>query len=341
MRFAPWLVALALAVSGCARAEPPRAPVPSAPPSVPPLEILPDEPRPDLPVKPTSADGTKVTVTDVSRILPLTGAIAEVVFTLGLGGNVVGRDIAATFPEAAHLPLVTRAHDVSVEGVLSLRPTVILADRDTGPPEAMEQLRGSGIPVVIVDPAWSLPEVTPRIKTIARALGVAGAGDRLAERTEAQVRAARAKAQVRAARAKAQVRAARAKAPAAAKPRVAFLYLRGTAGVYLIGGKGSGADSMIEAAGGVDAGSAMGLTKAFTPITTEALIAARPDVILVMSKGLASVGGVDGLVKIQGIAQTPAGQGRRVVDIEDGSLLNFGPRTARVLETLVERLYAT
>lgn len=323
MRFAPWLVALALAVSGCARAEPPRAPVPSAPPSVPPLEILPDEPRPDLPVKPTSADGTKVTVTDVSRILPLTGAIAEVVFTLGLGGNVVGRDIAATFPEAAHLPLVTRAHDVSVEGVLSLRPTVILADRDTGPPEAMEQLRGSGIPVVIVDPAWSLPEVTPRIKTIARALGVAGAGDRLAERTEAQVRAAR------------------AKAPAAAKPRVAFLYLRGTAGVYLIGGKGSGADSMIEAAGGVDAGSAMGLTKAFTPITTEALIAARPDVILVMSKGLASVGGVDGLVKIQGIAQTPAGQGRRVVDIEDGSLLNFGPRTARVLETLVERLYAT
>ncbi|SEG63614.1 iron complex transport system substrate-binding protein [Nonomuraea solani] len=310
-------------VTGCASTPPPsapRAPVQTAPP----LEILPDVPRPDLPVKLTSADGRKITVTDVSRILPLTGAISEVVFTLGLGGNVVGRDIAATFPQAAHLPLVTRAHDVSVEGVLSLRPTVILADRDTGPPEAMEQLRGSGIPVVIVDPAWSLPEVTPRIKAIAKALGVPGAGERLAERTEAQVRAARAKAPT-----------------GAPRPRVAFLYLRGTAGIYLIGGKGSGADSMIEAAGGVDAGSAMGLTKAFTPITTEALIAARPDVILVMSKGLASVGGIDGLVKIQGIAQTPAGRHRRVIDVEDGSLLNFGPRTARVLETLVERLYAT
>ncbi|GAA3607956.1 ABC transporter substrate-binding protein [Nonomuraea rosea] len=322
MKLTSWLVALALAVTGCSAAAPPPPPAAAAP--VPPLEILPGTPRPDLPAETTSADGRKITVTDVSRILPLTGAISEVVFTLGLGGNVVGRDIAATFPEAAHLPLVTRAHDVSVEGVLSLRPTVILADRDTGPPEAMTQIRGSGIPVVIVDPAWSLPEVTPRIKAIARALGVTGAGDRLAERTEAQVAAARAKAP-----------------QGAARPRVAFLYLRGTAGVYLLGGKGSGADSMIEAAGGVDAGSAMGLAKAFTPITTEALIAARPDAILVMSKGLASVGGVDGLVKIQGIAQTPAGQHRRVVDIEDGSLLNFGPRTARVLETLVERLYTT
>ncbi|WP_344484790.1 heme/hemin ABC transporter substrate-binding protein [Nonomuraea monospora] len=312
----------------CACGSPARPPLaattrtPQEQPPAPPLEILPGTPDPKLPTEVTSADGKQVTITDASRILPLTGAISEVVFTLGLGNRVVGRDIAATFPEAAHLPLVTRAHDVSVEGVLSLRPTVILADEETGPPEAMEQLRGSGIPVVIVKPAWSLPEVAPRIKAIAQALGVAEAGERLAGRTEAQVKAAR------------------AKAPAgAAKPRVAFLYLRGTAGVYLIGGKGSGADSMIEAAGGVDAGTAMGLTKAFTPITSEALIAARPDVILVMSKGLQSVGGIDGLVRIQGIAQTPAGQRRRVVDVEDGSLLNFGPRTARVLETLVERMH--
>ncbi|GAA2211699.1 ABC transporter substrate-binding protein [Nonomuraea monospora] len=315
-------------VAMCACGSPARPPLaattrtPQEQPPAPPLEILPGTPDPKLPTEVTSADGKQVTITDASRILPLTGAISEVVFTLGLGNRVVGRDIAATFPEAAHLPLVTRAHDVSVEGVLSLRPTVILADEETGPPEAMEQLRGSGIPVVIVKPAWSLPEVAPRIKAIAQALGVAEAGERLAGRTEAQVKAAR------------------AKAPAgAAKPRVAFLYLRGTAGVYLIGGKGSGADSMIEAAGGVDAGTAMGLTKAFTPITSEALIAARPDVILVMSKGLQSVGGIDGLVRIQGIAQTPAGQRRRVVDVEDGSLLNFGPRTARVLETLVERMH--
>jgi iron complex transport system substrate-binding protein len=123
------------------------------------------------------------------------------------------------------------------------------------------------------------------------------------------------------------------------KPRVAFLYLRGTASVYLIGGKDSGATSLLEAAGAVDGGAESGLEKDFTTITTEALAQAAPDAILVMSKGLESVGGVDGLVKIPGVAQTPAGMERRVVSIEDGVLLNYGPRTDQVLKSLVDQLY--
>ncbi|WP_308170238.1 heme/hemin ABC transporter substrate-binding protein [Acrocarpospora catenulata] len=311
-----------LTLAGCGAPQPAASPAAHVAASPLPVRPLEQTPTPRLPATVRSADGRQVTVASAARILPLTGAISEVVFTLGLGGNVVGRDIAATFPQAADLPLVTRAHDVAVEGVLALRPTVILADPDTGPPEAMRQLRDSGVPVVIVEPAWSLPEVAPRIRAIARALGVEPAGEDLVRRTEDQIAAAR------------------ARVPAdAPRPRVAFLYMRGTAGVYLLGGKGSGADSMIEAAGAIDAGKAMGLDKAFSPITTEALIAARPDVILVMTKGLASVGGIDGLVKITGIAQTPAGRQRRIVDIEDGSLLSFGPRTAQALDLLVERLY--
>ncbi|EFF90707.1 conserved hypothetical protein [Streptomyces sp. e14] len=117
------------------------------------------------------------------------------------------------------------------------------------------------------------------------------------------------------------------------------MYLRGSASVYLIGGAESGATSLIEAAGGVDAGAASGLTKDFTAITTEALAKAAPDAILVMSKGLESVGGMDGLVKIPGVAQTPAGMNRRVVSVEDGVLLNYGPRTDQVLRSLVTQLY--
>ncbi|NHC12745.1 heme/hemin ABC transporter substrate-binding protein [Motilibacter deserti] len=280
-------------------------------------------PTPELPVTVDSADGRKVTVEDASRIIPLTGSIAEIVFSLGLGDNVVGRDVATTFHEAEGLPVVTHAHDVSAEGVLALRPTVVLADTDTGPKESLEQLRKAGVPIVVLDTATSLEDVLPRITTIASALGVARAGKQLAERTTAEIRAAQ------------------AQVPSGGtKPRVAFLYLRGTAGVYLLGGKGSGADSLIAAAGAQDAGTALGLD-AFTPITTEALVAARPDVILVMSKGLESVGGVDGMVKIAGIAQTPAGRDRRIVSVEDGVLLNFGPRTAQVLADLVGRLHGS
>ncbi|MGC9539396.1 heme/hemin ABC transporter substrate-binding protein [Streptomyces sp. UG1] len=280
-----------------------------------------EPPTPELPVTVDSADGRKVTVEDASRILPLNGGVAEIVFTLGLGDRVVGRDITATFAEAQKLPQVTKAHDVSAESVLSLRPTVVLADTDTGPKETIDQIRGAGVPVVVLETATNLTDVTTRTTRVAEALGVPGAGKALNRRMSDELAAAR------------------AAVPRGSKPKVAFLYLRGSAAVYLIGGKGSGADSLIEAAGAVDAGKDAGLDKPFTPITSEALVRARPDVILMMTKGLESVGGVDGLVKIPGIGETPAGMDRRVVDMEDGVLLGYGPRTPLVIDMLVDRIH--
>lgn len=282
-----------------------------------------ETPAPKLPVTVDSSDGRKVTVKDASRILPLNGGVAEIVFTLGLGDRVVGRDITATFAEAKKLPQVTKAHDVSAESVLSLRPTVVLADTDTGPSEAIDQIRGAGVPVVVLDPATELADVTTRTTRVAEALGVPGSGKALNERMSDELAAAR------------------AAVPEGSKPKVAFLYMRGSAAVYLIGGKGSGADSLIEAAGAVDAGKEAGLDKPFTPITSEALVRAQPDVILMMTKGLESVGGVDGLVDIPGIGQTPAGMNRRVVDLEDGVLLGYGPRTPLVIDILVDRIHQT
>ncbi|MCL7423546.1 hemin ABC transporter substrate-binding protein [Streptomyces sp. YS415] len=286
------------------------------------VEPLSPAPTPDLPVTVDSAGGGKVTVGKADRIVPLSGSLSEIVFTLGLGDRVVARDITATFQQAAKLPVVTRGHDVSAEGVLSLRPDLVIAETSSGPREAMEQIRAAGVPVLVVDPARGLDDVGTRIRAVADALGVPAAGQRLTERSERRISAVR------------------EEVPGTGeKPRVAFLYLRGSASVYLIGGTGSGATSLIEAAGGIDAGAESGLTKDFTAITSEALVKAAPDAILVMSKGLASVGGIDGLVKIPGVAQTPAGMDRRVVSVEDGVLLNYGPRTDQVLESVVRQLY--
>lgn len=96
---------------------------------------------------------------------------------------------------------------------------------------------------------------------------------------------------------------------------------------------------MIEALGATDAGTASGITQQFVPITSEALIAAAPDALLMMTDGLASIGGIDGLEKVPGIAQTPAGKNKRVVDMEDGVLLSFGPNTGRVMAALAEAIY--
>ncbi|MFC8286327.1 heme/hemin ABC transporter substrate-binding protein [Streptomyces cyaneofuscatus] len=288
------------------------------------VEPLAAAPAPKLPVTVDSADGTKVTVDSTDRIVPLTGSLSEIVFTLGFGKQVVARDITATFEQAEKLPVVTRAHDVSAESVLSLKPTVVLADTTTGPAEAIDQIRDAGIPLVVVDPAKGLDDVGRRIDTVAEALGVPAAGTELKRRTESRIAA---------------VQKTIPDHADGKKPRVAFLYLRGSASVYLLGGAESGASSLLEAAGAVDAGKASGLNKDFTAITSEALAKAAPDAILLMSKGLDSVGGMDGLVKIPGIAETPAGMDRRVVAIDDGVLLNYGPRTDRVLAGIVEQLY--
>ncbi len=277
-----------------------------------------------LPVTVHSVDGREVTVTDTTRVVSLLGSITEVMFELDLGDQLVGRDITATLPEAAHLPLVTRAHDVSAEAVLSLHPTLVLASEDTGPSTAIDHIRNVGVPVVRLPNPRSVDDIGPRIMAIATALGVPEAGERLVAETDAELAAIR------------------DSVPAPAEPlRVAFLYMRGQAGVYLLAGPTSGADSMIRAAGALDAGTEMGLDRAFTPITSEALVSAAPDVILMTTTGLESVGGIDGLVQIPGIGQTPAGIERRVVTIDDALLYSFGPRTPDALCHLLTGFYGT
>ncbi|GAA2087125.1 ABC transporter substrate-binding protein [Streptomyces albiaxialis] len=320
--------ALALALSGCGGsssadegATKDRGPRHSAVDRAEPLSGA--APEPELPAKVRSADGRTVTVRSAERIVPLTGSLSEIVYSLGLGKHVVARDITTTFAQAKKLPVVTRAHDVSAESVLSLKPNLVLAETTTGPSEAIDQIRDAGVPLVVLDPAKSLGDVDDRIEAVAGALGVAEAGDRLSARTDRRIKAVR----------------DHIPEGGAQRPRVAFLYVRGSASVYLLGGARSGASSLIEAAGGRDAGKESGLKKDFTAITSEALAKAAPDVILVMTKGLDSVDGIDGLLKIPGVAETPAGQDRRIATIDDGVLLNYGPRTDKVLKDLAAQFH--
>jgi len=75
-------------------------------------------------------------------------------------------------------------------------------------------------------------------------------------------------------------------------------------------------------------------------MTDEALIAANPDLILVMSEGLDSVGGPEELVRLKpAIGLTAAGQNLRFVDMDDSQVLSFGPRTPAVMDALARAIY--
>ncbi|WP_326635840.1 ABC transporter substrate-binding protein [Streptosporangium sp. NBC_01755] len=278
-----------------------------------------------LPVTVQSADGSSVEVKDASKIIPLTSDVAEIVFALGLADRVVGVDLSAMgLPEARQKPQIGYQRALAAEGILSLKPTVLLGTEEAGPPPVIEQLKGAGIPVVMVPSgAGGVDEVPAKIELIGKALGVPDKGAELAAKTKSEIDAARAK----------------AAAAGTEKPRVAFLYLRGQSKTYQIGGTGTRADAMIAAAGAEDAGTGAGV-QGYKPITAEAMVKAAPDHILVMKMGLESVGGVDGLLKLPGVAETPAGKNKRIVSLDDLELLGMGPRTGQAIGKLVTAFQA-
>ena len=296
-----------------------------------PIEPITDSPRQKLPVTVTDAQGTEVTITDTSRILALDvyGTLSQTVFELGLGDQVVGRDVSTQLAEAKDLPLVTsNGHDLNAESILALDPTVILTDTSLGPWDVILQMRDSGIPVVVTDSQRSLDNVGSLTGEVAAALGVPADGKKLAQRIETETKAMQAEI------------AAIAPTAVQDKLRMVFLYVRGQAGVYYMFGAGSGADGLIEAVGGYDVTQEIGWN-GMKPVNDEAIIDAQPDLIVMMTKGLDSVGGVDGLLdRLPAIANTPAGQNRRIVDMQDSQVLSFGPRTAEVLNSLAVAIYA-
>lgn len=287
-----------------------------------------------LPVTVTSDDGPEQTVRDTSRILAVNqnGGLAAAVVGLGLGCNLIGRDVStqmsSLMPGQKEIPLVTQnGHELNAEAILNLAPTLVLTDSTIGPYDVQLQLRNAGIPVVFIPSATEdgVQGVSPQIVAVAKALGLQDAGEQLAKRVDEEITETEKK-----------IHALAPDNPAD-RPRTVFLYLRGD--IYYWFGKGSGADSLIQAIGARDVATEVGFS-GMSPTNAEALVKAAPDVILVMTKGLESVGSIDGALKLPGIAQTPAGKNRRIVDMSDYEVMSFGPRTAEVIAALGTAVHA-
>jgi iron complex transport system substrate-binding protein len=299
--------------------------------SVSPIAENPEQTLPATVVSHERGGEVNVTVSSTHRILGLdiSGSIAATIFGLGLGDSVVGRDISTTFPEAADLPLITSGgHSVNSESVLALRPTVLITDGTIGPLDVVLQLREAGIAVVFVDTEPSLDGPGELARQVSAALGVAPTGELLADSLAASIAEKTAEIQAIAPQAEGD------------KLRILFLYLRGASGIYYLFGEESGVDELVTAVGGIDVAGEIGWT-GMKPMTDEALVAGNPDLILVMTDGLASAGGIDGLLEAKpAIGLTNAGLHRRFVDMADGEVLSFGPRTPAVLDALARAIYA-
>lgn len=259
----------------------------------------------------TSVSIVNTTTFSVNRVVSLANGAAEILNALNAKSILVGRDISSTEAALQDIPIVTSGHQVIPEKVLALKPDLVIIDASTGPAAAIKQIKSAGVKVVQTPESWTLADIAVKVQAVATAIGASAQGELLIEKLNKESIANK----------------------VSGKPKIAFLYLRGTSSIYLIGGPGSGADSLIQGIGAVDIG-AQALKNPFNPLTAESLARMNPDVLLVMTKGLESVGGVDGLIKLPGVAQTTAGKNRAVIDVDDSLLLSFGPRTPSLLNQL-------
>ena len=264
-------------------------------------------------------------VVKARRIVSVGGALTEIVYALEAQGELVGVDTTSLYPVVAQqLPQVGYARTLSAEGVLSLAPTQLIATEEAGPQAVLRQVRDAGVPVAVLNANNQFEGLLERVKQVGRITGRADSAARLAQALQQQWDGALGKVRQR------------SPSPVQSAVRVLFI-LAHAPNQVMVGGRQTGADAMLAYAGAVNVMGGQGGLGGFAgykPLTPEAVIAARPDIVLVTDQGLKASGGVDGILKLPGLAQTPAGRKHRIVSLEAMLLLGFGPRMPQALAEL-------
>ncbi|MGQ0510835.1 MAG: heme/hemin ABC transporter substrate-binding protein [Betaproteobacteria bacterium] len=254
------------------------------------------------------------------RVIAVGGAVTEIVYALGAGSRLVAVDSTSLEPEAARaLPKVGYLRSLSAEGVLSLRPQLLLATADAGPGTALAQIRGAGVPVKLLAQGHSFGVLRDNVREVAAALGARQPGAELHARLEAE-----------------WARTTEFLKALPGRPRVAFI-LAHTGTNMMVAGEDTAAHAMLQLAGATNAASGF---KGYKPLTAEAAVAAAPEVILITDQGLQELGGAKRLWEKPGLALTPAAKAGRVVSMDALYLLGFGPRLPQALRDLARQLRA-
>lgn len=253
------------------------------------------------------------------RLVSVGSALTEIVYALGAEGLLVGVDTTSQYPAAAQaLPQVGYMRALSAEGVLSLKPTLVIATTAAGPATTLDQLRATGVEVIVLPDLYDYDSVIAKIAAVGRLTG---------KQAEAVAMIARGRADMAALTARL--------AKATGKPRVLFLLSMG-GGAPQAAGKDTAADGIIRLAGGANA---IDGYAGYRPLTPEAVIASRPDVVLVTRQTAQAMGGAQAVLDQPALRQTPAGRAGKVLEFDTLLLLGFGPRTPQAALELAMALH--
>nr|WP_244635771.1 ABC transporter substrate-binding protein [Chthonobacter albigriseus] len=253
-----------------------------------------------------------------TRIVSVGGSVTEILYALGAADRIAAVDTTSTYPaDAAAKPDVGYMRALSAEGVLSVAPDLILAQQGAGPPDALAVLQASGIAYVAVPDEPSPTGVAAKIKAVGEAVGARPAADVLAADVVAAFDGL-----------------AEETRTIPERKRVLFV-LSLANGRITAAGRDTSAAAMIALAGGINA--ADGFT-GFKPMVDEAVIAAAPDVVLVMPRGEHATT-ADAVFALPAFQSTPAAANRALLSMDGLALLGFGPRAPAAARDLAAALY--
>jgi iron complex transport system substrate-binding protein len=253
------------------------------------------------------------------RIVAVGGALTEIVYALGLEDRLVGIDTTSLYPLQAlrEKPNVGYMRQLSAEGVLGLNPELILATEGSGPKETLAVLAEARVPIVTVPESFSEAGILERIRIVAHELGVDARGACLSEAVQKDLAAMR-----------------KLRAKVGEKRRVMFVisFVNGRA---MVAGRKTAAHEIIALSGGANA---IDDYDGYKPLSEEAIVAAKPDVILVMQRGRDSISS-EAIFANAAFALTPAAKDKSFIAMDGLYLLGFGPRTAAAARDLAVSLY--
>lgn len=256
---------------------------------------------------------------DSSRVTIAGGSLTEIVYLLEQENKLVAVDITSNFPEEAkQLPSIGYVRALSAEGVLSLSPSLILGEDDTGPPTVMEQLSRVGIQIEIIPEENSTDGIIKKVKCVAEILGV---DKNTKDKTLAILNADAKELKLLTEMNKEE------------SPKVMFI-LSMESGSPTVGGRDTSADGLIKMTGAVNV---MDSFEGWKPVSTEAIIQAKPDFILISERGLNSFGSIEKLGQHPSLVFTPAAKNNNIIAMDGMAMLGFGPRTISSAKDIAQK----
>ncbi|NRA49146.1 MAG: ABC transporter substrate-binding protein [Phaeodactylibacter sp.] len=253
------------------------------------------------------------------RLVSLSGSITETLFALGQGEHIIGIDVTSTYPAEQLKGMARLGHvkQLNVEALLQLQPDLVLAELTAETSAALRQLEDAGIDILWLEADFTLEKPMNQARKISEKLNLDEVFQQLNSEYNTHRLALEDTRQIM-----------------DTAPNVLFIYARGK-GSLMVAGQNTAASAMIELAGGKNA---IQEFEGFRALSAEGLIAANPDVLLLFDSGLESLGGIEGLLQVPGLAQTNAGRKGHIIGMDGLYLLGFTPRAPQAASDLSIKL---